>query len=406
MIKKIKVSNYIHFNDIEIDFEVKSKIIPNRLGLDTIIELGDYKILKQIGVIGANSSGKTTTIQVMTLITNILNVNRGANFFYNNLVQICMDIENKLMQKELRQNKLTNENNIPFRNFQDFFKKDFLKKSEYLKDIVALWRNEIFAQISYNYNKNILVEIEVIDNHGLKTKIKAEVMHDYPKVKIMINNENFFINYSDDILGNENYFNEYQNIIKEKGFPLMGISDNYSNFFNSIKYENKLLLDKEWKEDFLKWIKLADPSIKEFISKDNGKHYIIENFLTLSNETKSIKHLSHGTLIWLNWFFQLKHNNFILFDEIDSSLHIKLIRHLLKVASDKNIQVIFTTHNPLVFGKTFRNDAIYFLDYNDQKLKRLIDFKKFDKDKNIQKMILEEEIGVHPDLSIFYEDLI
>ena len=396
MIKNIKISNYRHFNNIEINFEVKSKIIPNRVGLDTTIKLGKYKLLKQIGIIGANSSGKTSTLEAIKLVTNILNVNKGSNFFNNELNDLFLYNRQLISQKKQRNQNLSTIN----KDFDQDIKNSI--NFEYSENVNDLWKNEIFANLAFNFNKNIIIEIKLINKEGLEKKIIAELMCDFPKAKIIIDSNIFIINYNEDIYNNKN--NDNQKIIKKLkdiGFPIMAISSNNRYFHASIP------LNKEYKEDFLKWMRLADPNIRDIITRDNGEHYIVENFLTFSGENKRFHHLSLGTKIWLNWFFLINFKNeFILFDEIDSSLHIKLIRFFLRKLSEKNIQVVFTTHNPLVFGKTFRNDAIYFIDYNDNKLKRLIDYKKIDKDKNIQKMILEEEIGIHPDLTIIYDELV
>lgn len=82
-----------------------------------------------------------------------------------------------------------------------------------------------------------------------------------------------------------------------------------------------------------------------------------------------IDNLSLGTKKWLILYYFLfvvikksdEVTNLIIYDEIENSFHNKLVLSLFNIFDEmiKNCQLVFTSHNPEIFDKTFKHDEIY-----------------------------------------------
>lgn len=103
--------------------------------------------------------------------------------------------------------------------------------------------------------------------------------------------------------------------------------------------------------------------------------------LSLDEESAGTQVLFRSAGAWLNVF---ANGEVLLFDELDTSLHPKLIRFLIskfhsKTHNPNNAQLIFSTHNTsLLDQELFRRDQIWFVDKDrvgTSKLYPLTDFK-------------------------------
>lgn len=170
------------------------------------------------------------------------------------------------------------------------------------------------------------------------------------------------------------------------------------------------------KEQVLKFTKLADPSIsdiateemefaqhdsfnklpfdvREKILNSKEKHIVpIIKFMHRDSDGEDVgldlKEESEGTqkFFSLAWPIQnvLETGSIVIIDEINSSLHPLLVRKLINVFNDRNInknnaQLIFSTHDTSILDKDlFRRDQIWFTEKdeaNSTKIYPLTDFK-------------------------------
>lgn len=122
---------------------------------------------------------------------------------------------------------------------------------------------------------------------------------------------------------------------------------------------------------------------------------------------------SHGTqklfaLAGL-WLDVLAKGKVIIVDELDTSLHIFLVRYLINLIQDQNTnkhnaQLIFTTHNTsLLDTKIFRRDQIWFVERNREYASKLYSLSEFSarKGEAIEKGYLSGRYGALP----YIEDL-
>ncbi len=127
--------------------------------------------------------------------------------------------------------------------------------------------------------------------------------------------------------------------------------------------------------------------------------------LLLSQESQGTKRFFSRIGSWLS---TLENGGTLIVDEIESSMHPLLTRHLIEAMQDGNInrnkaQLIFTTHDiGLLDQRLLRRDQIWFTEKNNDtaetELYALTDFSPR-KDENIQKGYLQGRYGAVPFIS-------
>ena len=95
-------------------------------------------------------------------------------------------------------------------------------------------------------------------------------------------------------------------------------------------------------------------------------------------------------------------------DELERSLHPKLTYHFIelfkKFHENKNVQLIFTTHEPTIMDQElFRRDEIWFVERNADNCSRLYSLDKYKEryDKKLSKAYLEGRYGAIPVFKLF-----
>lgn len=128
----------------------------------------------------------------------------------------------------------------------------------------------------------------------------------------------------------------------------------------NIRFEENSELDSDKvpnmaPRDYLKWIK-KDPNTKLTHSTALG-----DAEFDYSEESGGTQNLIG---FWLPWMYlnMISHGKVVVIDELDSSLHPKIVESLIKehLAGDKKTQLIFTTHDThLMNTKLLRRDQFW-----------------------------------------------
>ena len=124
---------------------------------------------------------------------------------------------------------------------------------------------------------------------------------------------------------------------------------------------------------------------------------------------------SSGTLKFLSLIsyllYVIKNGQLIIIDELDSGLHTKLLKYIIGLFKDKDInkknaQLIFSSHDlGTLNNEVFRRDEIYFAAINESFFSNIIslsnliiekDGKKVRNDHNYSKLYLDGKIGYDP----------
>lgn len=198
------------------------------------------------------------------------------------------------------------------------------------------------------------------------------------------------------------------------------------------------LCETEQKDQVLDILKTADLSIDdiniekekfdpESLPSDMPAH--LKEFITKSSEDKELFNIktihkgSNGELISFDlrdesdgtrkvfsiagpWLDSLKNGNVLFVDELNNSLHLKLVKFLVQLFNNKkinsnNAQLIFTTHETSLLDQyeTFRRDQVWFCEKNKNqatKLYPLTDFSPRKGRENLEMAYLSGRYGALP----------
>ncbi|MDE5767517.1 MAG: ATP-binding protein, partial [Malacoplasma sp.] len=147
--------------------------------------------------------------------------------------------------------------------------------------------------------------------------------------------------------------------------------------------------------------------IKDIIA-DSEKHedkiiFSIRNLVT-KNSIITPESMSLGTkkfLFLVNVFLpSLKKDGIILIDEFDNSIHNELVnffKMLIQIFSPKrDIQLIYTSHNPVCLTSKVSAKQIYLIDKFEDDISFAKVSSKLNKNNSVLKSLIEEKIGSHP----------
>ena len=316
------------------------------------IDNGEY--LKVSAIYGANASGKTNVLQAFDYMKNRILVSddskKNSPIDEENIYSFMINEEPIALEVEI----LAKNNKI--------YKYGF----ELLKDnIISEWlyekRVNKFYSIFERENNNVTMKTNKIA--GLSN----------------IDEKTLFLNiYSKIDKDNEDFTNVYYWFMNSNYLDLgnpdfEGIIDKRVSF--------KILTDKNYKNELLKFIKTFDAGIEdintipdsvEAVKSNNG---IVDIKVTQKGENGEEKALpfyleSNGTrkMFYLFDFFMdaLKNGMVLFVDELDAKLHPLLTRYIINLFHNSdtnkgNGQLIYSTHDTVNLNKdTFRRDEIWF----------------------------------------------
>jgi hypothetical protein len=364
------------------------------------IDNGEY--LKVSAIYGANASGKTNVLQAFDYMKNRILVSddskKNSPIDEENVYSFMINNDPIALEVEI----LAKNNKI--------YKYGF----EVLKDnIISEWlyekRVNKFYSIFERENNNVTMKTNKIA--GLSN----------------IDEKTLFLNiYSKIDKDNEDFTNVYYWFMNSNYLDLgnpdfEGIIDKRVSF--------KILTDKNYKKELLKFIKTFDTGIEdintipdsvEAVKNNNG---IVDIKVTHKGENGEENALpfyleSNGTrkMFYLFDFFMdaLKNGMVLFVDELDAKLHPLLTRYIINLFHNSdtnkgNGQLIYSTHDTVNLNKdTFRRDEIWFAEKDKDgisKIYSLADYKindvKVRNDATYNKDYLSGRYGAIPVLEDF-----
>jgi AAA15 family ATPase/GTPase len=403
MVLEIRISNFFSIKDeILLDFRAANIKSANAKSLEkNIFSDGKTSILKSIAIYGANASGKS----------NIIKAIRFCN---------AMVFESHLHNQDTVYNfhpfKFSGNDNKPSTYFIRFVSNDIEYEYSF-----SLTRYKIITESLYFYPKGRIKEIFTRDERLGKTKKEKYSFGDQIKrpmdVSENTSEKTLYISRASQMdreIGKEvfNYFHS-QFILDYIGFGASSIE--------------KLSLQN--KHQLIDAIKIADSDIVDVkikVLKKLGKHYkadaktmtltveeAVQDYLEIKTYHKAAPSVpfdflteeSQGTIklffIMLTILDVVKHNKVLLIDEIEDSLHPKIIEYIFNIfrASEK-AQLICTTHNTKFLDlKKFRKDQIYFTNKKPDSstdLYSLFDYSDFRDTMDLEKAYLQGRFDAVP----------
>lgn len=316
------------------------------------IDNGEY--LKVSAIYGANASGKTNVLQAFDYMKNRILVSddskKNSPIDEENIYSFMINEEPIALEVEI----LAKNNKIYKYGFE-------LVKDNIISEWLYEKRVNKFYSIFERENNNVTMKTNKIA--GLSN----------------IDEKTLFLNiYSKIDKDNEDFANVYYWFMNSNYLDLgnpdfEGIIDKRVSF--------KILTDKNYKKELLKFIKTFDAGIEdintipdsvEAVKNNNG---IVDIKVTHKGENGEKKALpfyleSNGTrkMFYLFDFFMdaLKNGMVLFVDELDAKLHPLLTRYIINLFHNSetnkgNGQLIYSTHDTVNLNKdTFRRDEIWF----------------------------------------------
>ncbi len=403
MILEIRLSNFFSIKD-EIVLDLRAANINTKKSqelIDNTIPFDDYRVLKTIAIYGANASGKSNIIKairfcvsmVFTSHTNNENSiftfkpfkfqgypNKTSGFFIRFVSNgIEYEYSFSLTQKEIVTEELYYYPNG--RRAKVFSRDERAGKS----------KNEI-----YSFTAVIKKPMDVAEN----TSVKSLFISRASQMDREIGKEIF------------RFFNE-KLILGYKGFNTLStellLKDNKSSLLNALQIADSDITDIRQSKETRQGKNLnADfATNKASIEDVVQQHLIIKTFhksspsIAFDFDTEE----SDGTkvlfYIMLTILDIIKNDKILLIDEIENSLHSKIVEYVVGMFhASSGAQLIYTTHNTnLLDLNKLRKDQIYFVNKKQDAssdLYSLFDYKDFRETMDVEKAYLQGRFDAIP----------
>lgn len=379
MVIEIRLSNMFSIKDeIVLDMTSSGSKSKNATLLaSNCFSYKDYELLKSIAIFGANASGKSNILKAITnccmMVLNSHNYNEDVFFPFKPF-------------------KFEGFANMPSTFFIRFVYEDVeyeysfsFTQAEIVTEALYYYPNGRRAEVFYRDERNGKEKSEV---YRFKNAIKRPM-----DVAINTSKKTLFVSRASQMD--------------------RGIAKNVFSFFsNSLMFSpvmpNELaeLLFNTYKQELIAALQIADSDIVDvLLKKDTGLHFITfhKNDPTVpfdmeSEESNGTKRLFYNMIQILDI---LRNDKTLLWDEIDLSLHSKIVEYLFALFHhSKRAQLICTTHNTnLLKLNKMRKDQIYFINKKSDgasDLYSLFDYKDFRDTMDLEKAYLQGRFDAIP----------
>lgn len=395
MITKFTVRNFMGIEkEITLNCLANNKI--KRKNSPFMSDDEGVNILKSIGIIGSNGSGKTSILNALMTIQTFINYPfRKSNATNKNFIE-----QIKKLPKEILEEIITDFNTLklPSANINYSNEDTYICIETYIPD------NSFEAAGYYKYSLTYDCGYE---NSGIKEE-KLEYRKKYNSkketcifcVKNIIESElgtkilyeNNTLNFDKSML---NYYKTFEKEINNMDFIFNGDSFDIKEFYDSHI------------DVFCELSNLADDKITnvEVEKKDNEERLI---FLNKNNKKLYFEQLSEGTrkilVLGCKIINSIEKNTIIVIDEIEKSLHPSLSKLLVSLIQNNKRktynQLIFTTHS-LYLALGLDHDQLYYIDNknDDYIFQSISDAKRnnvITKDKTIPMAMIENLLINNP----------
>ncbi len=412
MILEIRLSNFYSIKD-EIVLDLKAGSIKTQKAQDlkqTIFDFEDIQLLKTVSIYGANASGKSNIIKairfscLMILQSHNHNENTLFNFkpfkfdrferepssFYIHFVQngVAYEYSFSLNQKEIVTESL-------------YYYPNGRRAKVYTRDErLGKEKSEI-----YRFSSAIKKPLDVAENTSKKTLYLArasQMDREIAKEVFRFFNENFILGY----MG-------FNGIAVERLFV-----ENKAVLLRALQIADSDIIDLKIRNEIRKGKSLNADFVKNTISFEESEqtHLVISSYHksnpTIAFDFETEESAGTQTLFYfmLTLLYVVKNNKALLVDEIEISLHTKIVEYIIELfnASD-SAQLIFTTHNTnLLDLNRLRKDQIYFANKKENgstDLYSLFDYKDFRDTMDVEKAYLQGRFDAIPYINDSLENL-
>ncbi len=364
MITKATIKNFMGIEkEVQINCLANNKIKRKKVCYSYSKTFDDVNILKTIGIIGSNGSGKTSILNAFLTLQTFVNFpfRRSTKDQKSFIEQI-----KKLPEETLRQ--IMDDFNtlkLGLSNINHIDEDTFIELEMYIPESKNVISGYYTYSILYdnNYKINGVKNEKLLYRKKYKST-KGKVIFDVHNVieselgtKILY--ENNTLNVSED----NSYFSYYKSVgtelINNLDFIFFGDSYDLTSFF------------KNHHNEFISLAKIADEKICNVKVEKRNNNEANDKLIFLNKENNKLyfEQLSTGTkkviVLGSRLIESILNNHIIFIDELETSLHPALAEFLLSIIQRNNkktfSQLFFTTHS-IFLASTLDNDQLYYID--------------------------------------------
>lgn len=412
MVLEIRLSNFFSIKDeIVLDFRAANIKSANAKALRTnVFQQNNSDILKTLVLYGANASGKSNIIKA---------------------IRFC----NAMVFESHNHNENTVYNFIPFKfeNYGNkpstYFIRFILNQIEYEYSF-SLSRTSIITESLYYYPRGRIKEIFTRDERRGKTKKEKYSFTDVIKRPLDVaentSDKTLYISRASQMdrdLGKEifNYFNRTF-ILNYVGFGISAI-ENITNLNKQQLIDALKIADSDIEEVKIKVLKKSGKNIHADLTSMTLKvEEVVQDHLQIKTFHKTnpevgfdfLTEESQGTIklffIMLTLLDVIRNNKILLIDEIEESLHPKIIEYIFNLfRAGEKAQLLCTTHNTQFLDlKKLRKDQVYFVNKGQSgasDLYSLYDYNDFRDTMDLEKAYLQGRFDAIPIINDSFEQL-
>ncbi len=406
MLIEFSVGNFRSIKDVQtISFvatDIESSEANKSVDENNIVDTGDLKLLKTVGIYGANASGKSNVIKAFSYFIEAIKREPSSTSQLQDLFQPF------LFQEKPEESECFFQ--VIFMLDMKTYRYGFTVKKDKIGDEIKFEDIEqvmIFNEWLFNFEDDSYI----FKRNGLKIENELRNIPD------LSHQHNLFLQHSSAFL-KDSLINEIITYFKgsyTKGFSATSILRMVSVYF--AKYKKNELLNllslfninyddikiKEYKED-----QLSVPRKNVTFYRNTLDKNIALNLET--NESDGTKKLFDLAGYIIGTLDYGKYSSVVLIDEIDSNFHPSLLIKLVGLFNNpeinkSNSQLLFTTHDTnLLSPKIMRRDQFYFTEKKldeSTKVYALSDLKGIKNDADFAKQYLAGFYGGVPHLRSF-----
>ena len=423
MLVNFRVENFKSFKDMT-EFSMEATKLKNLRDSNTF-DVNNVSLLKSAVVYGANASGKSSLLDGMNRLKNIIENSLDIDKTKHYMAQPFL-LNSETEEKETFFEIQFIIDEIIYRyGFEIATDATILKEWLYQKKLQPRAKEtRLFQREKQNINLGILFKegqllIEKTRENALflsvvaqfNGKISERIFKWFGQFNILSNiRSDDFKHYSFDKLENDKFKNKIVDFIKSADIGIYDILKKKISFDDLIQENSELeklpnFIVEDMKKNGLSSIETVHMQYNEVNAFDKFKSFALD---FESDGTQKLLALTAPIIE------TLQNGEILIIDELDNSLHTELVKAIVQLFNSKetnpnNAQLIFTTHDTnLLNQKFFRRDQIWFTDkniYGNSDLYSLIEYGKGKTrdDLILEKNYLEGAFGAIPHIALNYE---
>ena len=402
MIAEIKFKNMFSFRDETVlSFEAdKSKDLESY----HVVELApDVKLLKLAVIYGANASGKSNIIKVCDFIRSFITCTPLNKAELIKIVPFLLNRTSKEQASEFSVSFYAMNGDKAIRYVYSVL----LETTHIVRETLIYYLSQQPATVFERSMENNVSSIKFGQKVKISTAAKEEIT-----LKCLPNMSVFaaYMQVNTNIAEMETALQYLTKQMMPAIVPTSSLS----------RYAEEAIKKETAKEYILRYLQEADFNISNISSKEQETKKGVVNYTMYQHKVSSglggndyyefpELYESDGTIRTFGWASQIQNsigsNAFLAVDEIESSLHPKLIEYMIErfLKESKQAQLLLTTHYDGLLGEEdlLRKDNIWFAEKNTDGasvLYPLTDFKGLNRISSLQKAYKFGKFGAVPNL--------